>query len=414
MFKLYRFDRLLFGFVLFFLGDLAGRLLESQIADAGIKVFGWYCLITGLNSVRRPFSYNPIPSGYITLVKFFILQSIVLIVRGYMIDYPYLWFTTEGMINYHFFANHYILPYLMPLVLFIPWHEIRFDKFVKYGMWVGLLAVVLLIFNYREIAASSIRASMGSEEDAFYGAGFAIYSSFAFACFLAKYIPTKVWRYNILGLVCSLLIMMMAARRGGSLTTALLLIFCAYYYYKNLQGSKRVLFGILVLIMMGFCAYYILRSDIFAFLLQRGLEDSRSNVDEALMSQMDNWQMIFGKGLNGRYYHPLLDDDYLNGWRYGSETGFYNLVLKGGFLYAFTYIFMLLIPAIKGLRHSNNMLCKVGGIYILMSLYELYPHGIMLFNVKFLMIWLMISLCMNPVVRKMSDLEIKQQFFPRI
>lgn len=58
------------------------------------------------------------------------------------------------------------------------------------------------------------------------------------------------------------------------------------------------------------------------------MEDTRSGVDEALLNQMSDTELFFGKGLNGRYFYPLSNEDHLNGWRYGSETGFYNIVLK--------------------------------------------------------------------------------------
>ena len=134
-------------------------------------------------------------------------------------------------------------------------------------------------------------------------------------------------------------------------------------------------------------------------------------MDESLLSQMTDLDMIFGKGLNGRYYYPLLEDDFLNGWRYGTETGFYNIVLKGGYVMAFTYILLLLIPAYKGIFQAHNILCNAGGFFILLSLFELYPFGWLEFSLKFLAIWMMVVLCMNPNVRNMSDLQIKQQFF---
>lgn len=75
------------------------------------------------------------------------------------------------------------------------------------------------------------------------------------------------------------------------------------------------------------------------------MEDTRSGVDKALLQQMSDIELIFGKGLNGRYYYPLSNDDYLGGWRYASETGFYTLILKGDILwlhYIFYYSYIQL------------------------------------------------------------------------
>ena len=154
-------------------------------------------------------------------------------------------------------------------------------------------------------------------------------------------------------------------------------------------------------------------SETFSFVQERGLEDTRSGVDDALLSQMNEFEMLFGKGLNGRYYYPVRDlsEDNYNGYRYGSETGFMNLALKGGFIYAIIYVLLLLIPSMKGVFHSRNLLCKVLGIFIIISLLELYPHGWLRFDVKFLVIWMGVRLCMLSKYRNMNNKEIYQTFF---
>ena len=86
-------------------------------------------------------------------------------------------------------------------------------------------------------------------------------------------------------------------------------------------------FTFLILI-IAYLAFVVKDNFIFNYLLnERGFENNRTLIDESMLQQMTQIELFFGKGLNGRYYLPLLDDDYLGGWRYGSETGFYNLVL---------------------------------------------------------------------------------------
>ena len=96
-----------------------------------------------------------------------------------------------------------------------------------------------------------------------------------------------------------------------------------------------------------------------------------------------------------------------------SETGYYNLVLKGGYLLAWTYILLLLYPALLGIFKSRNTLCKALGFIILLSLVELYPFGHLTFNLKFLVIWMGIAMLMSPEVRNMDDNEIRDYYFPQ-
>lgn len=407
---------LFFGFLLFFVGDFFGLQLNSRVAEVLFKVLGWYYILSSYFGLNKSFRVNPIPSSYISFVRFYIFLTVIMIIRGYIIDYPFIWFSTEGLVNYHFFQIYYILPYLMPLALCIPWKKINFNLFVHVSKYVAIVSIILFVLNFQKMVQQSV---LQANIEDFEGSGvtyYTVYSTFSFAVFLFLYISKKNWYFNLLGLVCNTLTLVIAARRGASLIGAIQILFCLYYYRKTLAGGVKTITTIFFIALLVLFALKIMQSDIVMLLFLRGFENNRSGVDNALLDQMNELQMVFGKGLNGRYYYPLFTDtsnDYLNGWRYGSETGFFNLVLKGGYLYAFTYIIMLAIPAIKGLRHSSNMLCKVGGFYILLSLLELYPFGWLAFNIKFLIIWIMISFCMNPIIRNMSDDEIRVNFFNR-
>ena len=163
--------------------------------------------------------------------------------------------------------------------------------------------------------------------------------------------------------------------------------------------------------MLGVTGYFLLNSFASSYLLERGMNDNRSGVEEGMLSQMTPLEQFFGMGLNGRYYYPLLEDDELMGWRYGIETGFLNIVLKGGYLMAFTHILLLVIPAFKGLFKSNNLFCKAGGFFIFYNLISLWPFGHLMFNLNFLFMWMMVVCCMNRKIRRMSDDEIKSTFF---
>lgn len=409
------FECLVFGFFLFFIGSFGRTVTGSEVIEAIIKLFGWFFIIIGWGGSRVSFHSNGIGNGYMFLVLFWIIQSIIMIIRGYLIDYEYQYFTVQGMINAHFFADHYILPYLMPLVLFVSWKSVNFDTFIKFSKFIAVIVAVLLLFNYRSIAADTISMTQGKIEDSivFSNRSFAIFFLFAFSTFCYKYISHSSWVVCMLGLLCNTVILMMSARRGDSLVNAIVLCCALIIFICASQKKTRYLYSFLLLVGVIGAVYVVLNSQIFSFLLDRGFEDSRTEVDKAMLSQMNNFQLLFGKGLNGRYYHPLMDDDYWRGWRYGTETGFLNLVLKGGFVYAITYVVMLLIPALKGMFRSKNTFCRVAGLYIFISLLELYPFGWLKFDIKFLIIWLLIVLCMNKKVRDMNDLEVKLLFFPK-
>ena len=141
------------------------------------------------------------------------------------------------------------------------------------------------------------------------------------------------------------------------------------------------------------------------------MEDTRAGVNEELLNQMSDWEKIVGKGLNGRYFMPMRQTDFFDGWRYGCETGFLNLVLKGGYIMAFVYIFLLIVPAFQGIFRSKNNFCKGGGFYILWTLIYLYPFGVLDFNISFFFVWMWVMLCSMPSVRNMTDDQILSEYF---
>jgi len=237
--------------------------------------------------------------------------------------------------------------------------------------------------------------------------------AFAFIVLCEKYVSKKTLIINIICLVFALSIAVLCARRG--VIVIILSYFIIFIWSRLNTGKLTTIVGFVIAAIALLVVFRNAFSDshIFDFLMERGVKDTREGVDVALYDQMNTWEMIFGKGLNGRYYYPMggLTEELFKGWRYGIETGFNNLVLKGGYALAITYVLLLLIPGFKGVFKSNNSLCKVGGAYILLSVAELYPFGILSFNIKFLIIWMCIVLCMSPKTRQLSDTEIYDRYF---
>lgn len=411
-FETYRFDWIVLGFTLHAVGGMLRTLTNHIFPMIALGIVAWYYILKGFWNIKEGLEDNDFDRGYRYLLRFYLLLCFIMVVRGYMIDYRYQWISTAGMLNFHFLDKYYLLPYLMPLVCYIPWQYYRFDKFCKFASWVGVVAVIAFVLFFPSILQASTKAMAGigfSKMES--GIDFRFYTPFAFASLLAAYITPKAWRMNLLGLIAMVLINMIAARRGSSLMSTVVLVASFYFWSKFKEQKLGILPKLTVVLLLGIAVYFVLHSSLFDYLFQRGLQDSRSGVDIALLKQMDTWQLIFGKGLNGRYYYPIMVNDYLHGWRYGSETGFYNLVLKGGYLMAFTYILLLAIPAYKGMFKSQNLLCKAGGFFIFLSLLDLYPFGWLEFSINFLVIWMMVTLCMSPYVRDMDDDDIREQFF---
>lgn len=417
MLKLYSrkdpFSQIAFGFMLHLLAKIALETTQNQLIYAFIGLIGWYYIIGGFTRFKTVWRV-PFKKKYRFAFYVYILLCIVTIVRGYLIDYPYQWISLQGLINFHLFNPIYILPYLMPLIILIPVRYYNFKLLVKYSVIISVITLALFLILNKEIIASSGRQAAGLSKDGDYGLGSFIaqfYANIAIMVLLRKYTTSKIWLLNSLALLISITINLIAARRGSVAILTSLFLFNIYFYILTIRTKYRIISMIGALTLIITCTAYFYEHKALAFIKERGLEDTRSGVDKALLNQMTPTDYIWGKGLNGRYYYPLSEDDYLKGWRYSSETGFYSIVLRGGYLMAILYILLLAYPAYLGIFKSKNLFCKAIGFYILLSLIELYPFGLLSFNLKFMIIWMGVSFCYANKIRRMSDYQIIKYYF---
>ena len=108
-----------------------------------------------------------------------------------------------------------------------------------------------------------------------------------------------------------------------------------YFYYSSLYNQKN--FGI------------------FNFLVERGNEDTRTGVEDAMKDDMSSTDWIWGKGFDGEYYCPNIDDLDTRGYRAFVETGFLQIMLKGG-IGSLALLLLILIPAMwQGITKGKNI-----------------------------------------------------------
>lgn len=409
------FQGIVVGLTLFVLGNSLFNF-QSQIVTAILCSIAWIIILYNIFSIHK--FYYPLNGIESILFKLYMLLALVMIIRGYTIEYNYQWKSLQGLFNFHFFVPFYILPYLLPLLLIIGIERIEFRTLSKINIIFNILFLIFFVLNIRQLIVDSAKMPLLQDNNDGFDINlpssiskFFIFTGFFVLC--KDFISKKQWWLNLFILFLAIITMAIGARRGGVLMLSLLSLSVIFIYIQSFKGSRKIV-GIIIVLIVTFIligAYSASENTLFRFINERGLEDNRSEVDHSLLSQMNNFELWFGKGLNGRYYYPLLQDDYLNGWRYGSETGFYNLVLKGGYVFAILYILVLLIPALKGIFKSKNTLTKAMGIYIILSLIELYPFGWLQFDLKYFIIWIGVVFCWSPVIRGMTNLEIKKRFF---
>lgn len=225
--------------------------------------------------------------------------------------------------------------------------------------------------------------------------------------YLNQYLSLKKWRLFLLVFICGLLINAYMGRRGATAFSVLYLL-SMWLIYVIHKGSNRFLVFIIGVLMLG-VAYmiFIKTSDsFFSYILERGMDDNRSDRNEDLIVDMTaNGDWLCGRGWFGQYF------DTIYGYRGSIETGALALLLRGGFLYLVPYVSILLFTFINGLFRSNNILCKSFGLLAGLQILYLYPYGWPMFSMDYLMLWVGVYFCTQPLFRSMSDDTIYIKYF---
>ena len=229
-----------------------------------------------------------------------------------------------------------------------------------------------------------------------------------FMFFLYRYIDNKLWRRFAIVALGSFLLILYMARRGAIAMSLLNFIACwAMYAFTDKKTSKfKMVLILLLIVSLGYLLFAKNSVGFLGTLLERFDEDSRSAVEYNFwLDILKDDSIYFGRGWFGEYYDPLFGR-----MRPHIETGYMSLILRGGVIYLFLYVSLLLISSIKGIFFSKNILARSFGIVILLSLVALYPSGYPKFSLEYIIIWMGVFFCNQKSFRQMHDTEIKTRF----
>ncbi|MCQ2211186.1 MAG: hypothetical protein MJZ34_12945 [Paludibacteraceae bacterium] len=406
------FDSLLLGLAIY-------GLASSADVNMGMIIFRVFIplalafIIYGLYKMKLQFP--KVNSFYGILFLFYWLLLLVMVVRGYLAPYSY-WASPVKFLYDHIFNPTFVLGYLTPFFMLVPIQHIRFKYLLNINVVLMLVFLPTLVLSFNAIVSAAFAAQFEKGDNWISPASFvtSIYTATMFVLFLCNYISKKVYILNVICVLSCILALVIAARRGAVLICGLMLFLSLWAYFKRRKTEFLSLCGFLFIVLL-FTSNNVLSNflSFFDYIQERGLEDTRSVIDDELLSQLTLLDKVFGRGLLGRYriQYDIVADAH--GFRYYTETGFYYLVLRGGYLFALTHILLIFIPAIKAFFRARNDLVRMWSIYMLLSILELYPFGWPSLSLKFFLIWIGVAVCSNDRLLRMSDRQVKFLFFSK-
>jgi len=195
------------------------------------------------------------------------------------------------------------------------------------------------------------------------------------------------------------------ARRSGVFMSLMYFIGTFYLYLNQSNGNKKIYKFLFLLstITVVTITIYMYSDSTFSLLFNRLYEDTRSGVDEAIIKYINSEKAwIFGKGIEGAYYQSAFDAP-----RYTHETGYLYLILKGGIIYLFLYVILLLHSAYIGFFKTENRLTKALALYVFLHVIFLLPFGLPSFGLEYLFVWVSFAFCESAKWRSMTNQQIK-------
>jgi hypothetical protein len=369
-------------------------------ACQGIQLASLILMIAGAAGAMR-FKFD---DKYLeTVFIIFMLYQVTVVVRGIKFEYNYLK-------NVLLDPSFGILPYLTPLAILLPR---KLDNLKKPFIILAIFGVLFFIFDavYIDVLMNPDWFDPVSLQyvEIFVGT-LAFPMTFLLITFAFQKKAINI--FTIVVALAAIYFLLYRARRGSLFLIGLMLIASALVYLIYTKRTALVIFISSVSALLGTVFLSGMKlPGILTFLMARKDEDTRSGVEQWMYSSMTPRFWIFGKGMDGKYYCPtvinLADNSYD---RPIIETGYLQIILKGGIV-TLVLMGLIIIPAVyKGLFQSKNILTKGAAMFLIVWMVSLYPTVGNGFSMNYLLVWVSAGLCYSKQIRDTPDMAIKAAF----
>ena len=360
--------------------------------------------------------------GAITLIKFkFDNFYLSIVYTVYLLWLFVIFIGVFKYLDYSYFKSSFLgapygpMLYFSPLILLFPRKFLFYRKLFTFIIIFGIFYLLFNAFFIKDLLNSntSSKRSQTIVETL---------SSLSLPCgfiILTSVYHTKKRFLTALGIVIiALAFAIIRARRGLILMYSEFLFFGYLFYFFKSKSRIIILYFTLLLTLLGFLyAFQLYKptdNKIFGFLLEKGDEDTRTGIELYFYDDMKSKDWIVGRGIEGQYFCPDIEEDQVTNYRKNIETGYLQTILKGGLISLGLFLLIALPAVIKGVFFSKNIFSKAAGIWVLLSIINSYPTIVNGFTLEYLLVWFSIGICYSSKIRQMSELDILMAIYPEI
>lgn len=387
----------LLSIFLFQLGTIIRLQLQSQSIGNSLRILGGGILVYSLVSQLRRGSYQRLS----WVMIFLLIWNTVNILTSIL-------FTGIDLTR-TFGEDSYFFNFMLPYLLCYDLRQIPLRKTINTAFIFEIFVIIIIVLNAKYLKMTSnaelISTLMKDDSSLRLLAQIPIMWSIPASIIFMNYklVDRRMLWCTIFAFTFAIVFSMTFGRRSTSAYGIIFLLtgFCLYLTQTKISTHKRF-FLVMAILGIGY-AISMFVSHNFAYLMERGLEDTRTGVHNAFYRDMHTIDYIIGRGLNGTYYDPLDIFQIILGKRPGIETGYLNIILHAGCLFLIPYLLICILSAIKGYFYSRNILTKSLALYIFINTLMLIPGSYPAFNLRFFILWIGIMICNNPKVRQMDN-----------
>lgn len=308
-----------------------------------------------------------------------------------------------------------LLTYVIPLIVFVP-KKLLFLKRTKTVVLILGICYFVFLFAFRDSIFKIFDINSVSNEKYIFEYGTKwLSTAVGFILLAYPYFSKKAKFLAFSILLTAFIVATFRARRALMLMSLMPILMASFLYVIHSKNKLLALLATLVfsigLVGVGYKVYEANEYGWFNTISKRGNEDTRSNVEDCFYEDFEFMDWLIGRGFDGRYFCPNIDDSYeVVGYRPMIETDYLNIILKSGSIYL-VLLLLIMIPAIfKGFFQSKNVLSKAASFWILFWIICLYPANVFGFSMHYLTVWLAVAICYSKKIRELPEKTLKRYF----
>lgn len=291
-----------------------------------------------------------------------------------------------------------ILLYMLPFIILSLPNRKYFNDILHVFYKAALFSIPLWLLNLNSLV------QVGTYKGEDIGAYLPFFSAFLLGMY--SYFNSRQRKITIIIWAVFFMLMLLNARRNVSFSMALYALIA--YVFSILHNIKRNPLKYFIILAFSVLALLILQlnmdrltSGTFQNIANRASEDSRSGVELLFFadfnkSPVTDW--IFGRGMDGGYFQLETNEETgeTTDNRKVIETGYLNMMLKGGIVYVSVILLIMLLALSKAFGNNRDVIIKYMGVILLTYFIDLYTtNPVYDFSVRSIVFWFIISVLLQ-------------------